>query len=127
MPASEFSQKGLLGDDDQTRIVRNPSPSRSTVLSPPKESNLTKANSLGTTVGEKKKNHIDLNNAYDDSQDCMENLQSSDGPIHIGKASPGCPLWPYQDPYKSSPPQASGHSGSTFTQSPSSSSEEGQV
>ncbi|KAL3508225.1 hypothetical protein ACH5RR_033607 [Cinchona calisaya] len=111
------------GDDEQNGVVGNPSPSQSTLLLPPKESILTKASSL-VTVGKAKMNNIDLNNAYDDSQDGMENLQSSDGTIHIAKASPG--LWVYQDPLKSSPPQASWNSGSTSTQSPSSSSGEAQ-
>ncbi|XP_027164714.1 squamosa promoter-binding-like protein 1 [Coffea eugenioides] len=125
MPASESAQKRILGDDDNG-IVRISSPAQSTLLLPPKEGILTKASSLGTTVGKTRMNNIDLNNAYDDSQDCIENLQSSDCPTHIGKASSGCPLWVYQAPYKSSPPQPSGNSGSTSTQSPSSSSGEAQ-
>ncbi|KAM7487994.1 hypothetical protein LguiB_025478 [Lonicera macranthoides] len=77
-------------------------------------------NALGGTVERKKMSDIDLNNVYDDSQDCTENLESSD--THIGTGS----LWPCQDSNKSSPPQTSGNSGSLSTLSPSSSSGEAQ-
>lgn len=66
------------------------------------------------TVGKMKLNNIDLNMVYDDSQDCMEANENIDN----------VPLWLRGHPHKSSPPQTSGNSGSTATQSPSSSSGE---
>lgn len=125
--ASELAQKRLSEGDDENGNLRTPSPSQSTLLLPPKESILTKANALGTKVGRTKMNNIDLNNAYDDSQDRVENLENSDGPVNLGKSIPDCSLRVYQDPHKYSPPQASGNSGSTSSQSPSSSSGEAQV
>lgn len=61
---------------------------------------------------------IDLNSPYDDSHDDLENLGSCHVPINPGI---------HRDSHKSSPPQTSGNSDSTFTQSPSSSSGESQV
>uniref|UniRef100_A0A175YPT3 SBP-type domain-containing protein n=1 Tax=Daucus carota subsp. sativus TaxID=79200 RepID=A0A175YPT3_DAUCS len=73
-----------------------------------------KAN-LHTSVGRMKLCNIDLNNAYDDTEDCMENMEHFDAPVNVAS---------HQDSHKASPPQTSGNSGSTSTQSPSSSSEE---
>jgi hypothetical protein len=63
-------------------------------------------------------NNIDLNSVYDDSQDCLEDYNGTP----VNKEPIGCPLWVN----KSSPPQTSGNTGSTSTQSPSSSTEEAQ-
>ncbi|XP_071692076.1 squamosa promoter-binding-like protein 1 isoform X2 [Rutidosis leptorrhynchoides] len=68
-----------------------------------------------TEVGKLKLHNIDLNIVYDDSQDCNEPNENIDN----------VPLW-LRHPHKSSPPQTSGDSGSTPTQSPSSSSGEAQ-
>lgn len=76
-----------------------------------------KAN-LHTSVGRMKLCNIDLNNAYDDTEDCMENMEHFDAPVNVAS---------HQDSHKASPPQTSGNSGSTSTQSPSSSSEEVSV
>lgn len=78
-------------------------------------------NNMEATVGRLKLNNIDLNNAYDDSQDCMETMENFDN------TRDNVPVWLRgRDPLKSSPPQTSGNSGSTATQSPSSSSGEAQ-
>ena len=74
-------------------------------------------NKAPNEVGKMKLNNIDLNMVYDDSQDC-----GFETPENIDNV----PLW-LRHPQKSSPPQTSGNSGSTATQSPSSSSGEAQV
>nr|XP_043638734.1 squamosa promoter-binding-like protein 1 [Erigeron canadensis] len=79
-------------------------------------------NKSPTEVRKTKLNNIDLNMVYDDSQDCMETMESFETPEN----NDGVPLWLRSHPHKSSPPQTSGNSGSTATQSPSSSSGEGQ-
>ncbi|KAB2599223.1 squamosa promoter-binding-like protein 1 [Pyrus ussuriensis x Pyrus communis] len=71
-------------------------------------------------------NDIDLNNTYDDSQDYVENLGNSHVPASPGTASLGFPSWMQRDSHKTSPPQTSGNSDLTSTQSPSSSSGEAQ-
>ncbi|PWA89002.1 SBP-like protein [Artemisia annua] len=73
-------------------------------------------NKAPNEVGKMKLNNIDLNMVYDDSQDC-----GFETPENIDNV----PLW-LRHPQKSSPPQTSGNSGSTATQSPSSSSGEAQ-
>ncbi|KAK1380414.1 squamosa promoter-binding-like protein 1 [Heracleum sosnowskyi] len=77
-----------------------------------------KANDLHTSVGRMKLLNIDLNSVYDDSENCMENLEHFDAPVNVVS---------HQDSHKASPPQTSGNSGSTSTQSPSSSSEESRT
>lgn len=77
------------------------------------------ANGMEGTVGKMKLNNIDLNMVYDGSQDCMERFETPENMDNL-------PLWLRGHPHKSSPPQTSGNSGSTATQSPSSSSGEPQ-
>lgn len=89
-------------------------PSNNIIPFPPKSSPME--DTVG--VGRMKFNTIDLNNAYDDSQDCMETFDTFENTDNV-------PMWLRGgDPHKSSPPQTS---GSTATQSPSSSSGEAQV
>lgn len=71
--------------------------------------------------------NIDLNNEYDGSQDCLEDLPDTFARKNLGDMSPAGPLWLYKDSQRSSPPQNSGNSGSTSSQSPSTSSGETQV
>lgn len=78
-----------------------------------------KAPTEANTVGKTKLNNIDLNMVYDDSQDCMEPTESFENTDNV-------PIWLRTHPHKSSPPQTSGNSASTATQSPSSSSGEPQ-
>lgn len=121
--APESAQRRFMGDDHQNLQLQNSTSSQSGLVCP------TKAivNTCGSMVEKTKLGSIDLNNAYDDSQDCLENLHY-DVPKDLGKAlAPGCPLWVHKDPCKSSPAQTSGNSGSTSSQSPSSSSSEAQV
>ncbi|XP_023765746.1 squamosa promoter-binding-like protein 1 isoform X2 [Lactuca sativa] len=74
-------------------------------------------NGMEGRVGKMKLNNIDLNMVYDESQDGMETAENIDKNM---------PLWLRGHPHKSSPPQTSGNSASTATQSPSSSSGEPQ-
>lgn len=70
--------------------------------------------------------NIDLNNVYDDSQDCMGGFKSSCPSQNPGKKSTACPLWDSQDPHKSSSTRTSGNTCSTSSLSPSNSSAEAQ-
>jgi len=79
------------------------------------------------TVGRIGLSNIDLNSAYDDVQDYVENTRNSRPPLPSGNGSLDHPLWVQCDSLKSSPPQTSRNSDSTSTQSPSSSSGEAQV
>ncbi|CAA0829446.1 Squamosa promoter-binding-like protein 1 [Striga hermonthica] len=83
--------------------------------------------SLSASVGRTKLNNIDLNDTYDDSQDCTEELTNGYAPEKVVNMPCTGPLWLYMDSQKSSPPQISRNSGSTFSQSPSTSSGETQV
>ncbi|EPS63628.1 hypothetical protein M569_11157, partial [Genlisea aurea] len=70
------------------------------------------------SMGRERMNNIDLNSAYDDSEDLMDNV-----PDILGNASPSS----FKDSQRSSPPQLSGNSGSTQSQSPSTLSGEVQI
>ncbi|KAK7281383.1 hypothetical protein RIF29_09334 [Crotalaria pallida] len=78
-----------------------------------------------TTVHRNGLNNIDLNNVYDD-QDNAEDPWNSCPPGASGVKSLDHPSWVQCVSLKSSPPQTSGNSDSTSTQSPSSSSGEAQ-
>ncbi|PSR85250.1 Squamosa promoter-binding-like protein [Actinidia chinensis var. chinensis] len=80
----------------------------------------------GAAVGTMKLNDIDLNNVYDDSQDCAENMENCGAPLNLGTGSLDQTPRGHQDCLNSSPPQSSGNSGSTSSQSPSTSSGEAQ-
>ncbi|GER31462.1 squamosa promoter-binding protein [Striga asiatica] len=86
----------------------------------------TKEHAAYATVGKTKLNNIDLNDAYDDSQDCAEELTNAYAPENVVNMPCTGPLWLYKDSQQSSPPQISRNSGSTFSQSPSTSSGETQ-
>ncbi|KAK6160936.1 hypothetical protein DH2020_004317 [Rehmannia glutinosa] len=116
--SSDLTQKGVL--------THNASTSQSALLFPTNASSSIKEHGSDTTVGRTKLNNIDLNYVYDGSQDCMEELPNTFAPEHLGNMSSAGPLWLYKDFQKSSPPQNSGNSGSTSTQSPSTSSGEAQ-
>ncbi|KAK3025322.1 hypothetical protein RJ639_043831 [Escallonia herrerae] len=126
VPGSEMTHKRISPDDAQGGSLLTPPASQSTIMFPGKDSIPDQTADMQTTTGKMKLNNIDLNNAYDDSQDCAEKLENSDAPVNLGTGSLGCPLWLQQYPQKSSPPQTSGNSGSTSSLSPSSSSGETQ-
>lgn len=94
---------------------------------PAKDCIAVNANASITRMERIKEFNIDLNNVYDDPEECMDPLERSDAPICVRNGSAGYPIWIQQDSDKSSPPQTSGNSGSLSTQSPSSSSGEAQV
>ncbi|KAK9934121.1 hypothetical protein M0R45_021277 [Rubus argutus] len=73
--------------------------------------------SVAPEYGRIQLHEIDLNSPYDDSQNYLENVGNSHVPMNPGIQ---------HNSHKSSPPQTSGNSDSTFTQSPSSSSGESQ-
>ncbi|XWS53451.1 hypothetical protein CRYUN_Cryun10bG0002500 [Craigia yunnanensis] len=84
-----------------------------------------RANEPEATVGRIRMNNIDLNNVYDDSQDCVENLEKSlvlKNPVNGSLHSSVC----VSKSHKSSPPQLSENSDSTSRQSPTTSSGEAQ-
>ncbi|CAK9160706.1 unnamed protein product [Ilex paraguariensis] len=120
VPASEMTPKRkLTAGDTHVGILHNTSDSTNDRISP-------RTNALENTMERNRLNTIDLNNVYDDSQDCTGNLERFDAPANLGNGSVGCPLWMHQDSHKSTPPQTSGNSGSTSSQSLSSSSGEAQ-
>ncbi|KAF5732051.1 squamosa promoter-binding-like protein 1 [Tripterygium wilfordii] len=71
-------------------------------------------------------NNFDLNDAYIDSDDGMEDIERSPVPANPGTSSLDCPSWRQQDSHQSSPPQTSRNSDSASAQSPSSSSGDAQ-
>ncbi|XP_057468455.1 LOW QUALITY PROTEIN: squamosa promoter-binding-like protein 1 [Actinidia eriantha] len=91
-----------------------------------KGSNPATASRPGAAVGRMKLNDIDLNNIYDDTQDCAENMDNCGAPLNLGTGSLDHTTQGTSRLSKSSPPQTSGNSGSTSSQSPSTSSGEAQ-
>lgn len=119
--ASDLAQKRISSDDSEGGRLKTLSGVQYTNLPPSKDGLPSKS------ITSVKLNNIDLNNVCDDSEDNVENLGRSHAPVNSGTGFLGHPLWVQQDPHKSSPPQTSGNSGSTSSQSPSSSSGEAQV
>lgn len=78
-------------------------------------------------AGRSKINNFDLNDAYVDSDDGIEDLERSALPVDLGTGNIEYPSWMQQDSHQSSPPQTSGNSDSASAQSPSSSSGDNQV
>ncbi|KAL8100492.1 squamosa promoter-binding-like protein 1 isoform X2 [Apium graveolens] len=85
------------------------------------------ANASNTRMERIKEFNIDLNDVYDDSEECMEPSERCHPPVCVRNECAGYPIWIHQDSDKSSPPQTSANSGSLSTQSPSSSSGEAKV
>ncbi|KAJ6429558.1 hypothetical protein OIU84_021040 [Salix udensis] len=123
VPVSDLVQKRILDNDAQAGTLQARSGSQSITLFPSRNNLRAKTNEPETTVGKIKLNNFDLNNAYDDSQHYVENLERSHAPVDAGMGSFSCP----PDSQKTSPPHTSGKSDSTFSQSPSSSSGEAQI
>ncbi|XP_010270965.1 PREDICTED: squamosa promoter-binding-like protein 1 [Nelumbo nucifera] len=114
--AADLPQKGMTTADVRVGTLQAGSLPKSTTVIPIKDSHLAKAEVTQSTVGRIKLNNIDLNNIYNDSQDCIEDMEGSQAPVV------DFPSWMQQDSHQSSPPQASGNSDSVSAQSPSSSS-----
>jgi len=119
--ASDVAQKIISSDDAEGGRLKALSGVQYTDLLPSKDDLPSKS------ITSIKLNNIDLNNVYDDSEEYVENLGRSHAPVNSGSRSLGHPSWVQQDPHKSSPPQTSGNSDFTSSQSPSSSSGEAQV
>ncbi|PIN23276.1 hypothetical protein CDL12_04042 [Handroanthus impetiginosus] len=127
VPLSNLARKSTVTDNAQVGAAHDASVSRqSHLLFPEKARDSLRKNASDTTVGKAKLNNIDLNNVYDSSQDCMENMQDSVAPENLGNVSTTVPLWLCKDSQRSSPPQNSGNSGSTRSHSTSTSSGEAQ-
>ncbi|KAH6816799.1 hypothetical protein C2S51_021619 [Perilla frutescens var. frutescens] len=122
--ASDLTQKRTLTDNAVDGIVQNASTSHSPLVFPTNTTNSVQVNT--DTIGRTKLNNIDLNFEYDGSQDCLEDLPDNFARKNLGDRSPAGPLWLSKDSQRSSPPQTSGNSGSTSSQSPSTSSGETQ-
>lgn len=118
-PASDLVQKRIFINDAEDLAPQVISGSQSTALFPSRCNLPVKLNEPEAAIG---RNNIDLNNVYDGSQDCIGNLERSFAPANPGTGSINCPLWVQPDFHKKSPPQMSGNSDSTSSQSPSSSS-----
>ncbi|XP_068658647.1 squamosa promoter-binding-like protein 1 [Aristolochia californica] len=73
-----------------------------------------------------KRSVIDLNNIYDDSQDCMDVTKESFCPANLPTGCIDYPAWVLQDSHQSSPPHTSGNSDTASAQSPSSSNGDAQ-
>ncbi|XP_075478061.1 squamosa promoter-binding-like protein 1 [Primulina tabacum] len=114
--ASDLTQKRMLADNSQGGITDN----SSTLIK--NASNSIKANASDTPTERIKLSNIDLNNVYDDSQDCMDGLEDTVAPENTGNVSPSRSFWLYKDSRNSFPAQNSGNSGSTSSHSPSTSS-----
>ncbi|XP_077218276.1 squamosa promoter-binding-like protein 1 [Tasmannia lanceolata] len=68
-----------------------------------------------------KLNNIDLNNIYNESQDCADESGRFHSPANLVTGCLDYPSWVHKDSHQSSPPQAIGYSDSASAQSPSSS------
>ncbi|KAL7144261.1 hypothetical protein ABFS83_07G000500 [Erythranthe nasuta] len=118
IPASDLTEKRtLIGGVSHASTSESPLPFRTT------SSDLFKEKDSNTRVGRTKLSNIDLNCAYDGSQDCMEDMPNTS---HLNKTSPGGSPWLCKDSQRCGPPQNSGNSASTSSQSPSTSSGEAQ-
>nr|KYP57737.1 Squamosa promoter-binding-like protein 1 [Cajanus cajan] len=119
VPANGRTQKCIPSGDGGVGILKPPSGLRQDNL----PSQLTAAE---TTVGKGTLINFDLNNVYNDIQSTVETHKKPYPCVASEMGSIGHPSWLQCDSLKSSPPQTSGNSDSTSTQSPSSSSGEAQ-
>ncbi|XP_043723285.1 squamosa promoter-binding-like protein 1 [Telopea speciosissima] len=116
---SEVPQKRTITGDHGGTLQTVPPPKPRTLF-PIGDSLPAKAEVPQSTNGRIKLNNIDLNNVYNESQDCIEDLDRSQ------VAGLNCPSWMQQDSHQSSPPQTSGNSDTVSAHSPSSSSGDAQ-
>lgn len=126
-PLSRMAQKRELMDIVSGEKFQTSPAQLSNIHIPTKDCIAVNANASNTRMERIKEFNIDLNNVYDDTEECMEPLERCDAPIYVRNGSAGYPIWIHQESNKSSPPQTSANSGSLSTQSPSSSSGEAQV
>ncbi|GKV10436.1 hypothetical protein SLEP1_g21797 [Rubroshorea leprosula] len=126
VPDPEAAQRIKLTDNSQDGRLLATSSSPSTIPIPSEGSLPARSIEAGVTIEGIRMNNIDLNNAYDDSQDNVENLQISHNLKNLGNGSLYRSSWINPESHKLSPPQLSQNSNSTSSQSPSSSSGEVQ-
>lgn len=125
LDASDLTKTRVLTDKTAGEVVHNASTSGSPLLFRTNTSNSVQGKKDTTRT---QLNNIDLNNEYDGSQDCLEeDLPDPFACKNLGDMSCAGPLWLCKDSQQPSPPQNSGNSGSTPSQSPSTSSGETQV
>ncbi|KAL8026008.1 hypothetical protein ABFX02_14G000700 [Erythranthe guttata] len=123
IPSSIFTQQSTLTDNAQGGFTHNASaPQKNPLLFPKESSNLTKENASDTAVGRVKLNNFDLNNVYDASQDCMEDLHDNLAPEKVGNASTAVPLGLCRDSQRFSRAHNRENLVSSPSQSPSSTS-----
>ncbi|XP_028110698.1 squamosa promoter-binding-like protein 1 isoform X1 [Camellia sinensis] len=120
--AFEGTEKRTFTDNTQGGLFQTPC----AIPYPARDCIPTKASAPDNGVGRMKLKDIDLNTVYDGSEDCSENLESYHAPVNLGIGSLDCTLRGHHGGQESSPPQTSGNTGSTSTQSLSSSSREAQ-
>lgn len=125
MPAG-LGATNSITDKAPGGVAQNASTSQSPLVFPTNTSNSLK-DTFDTTMGRRKLNNIDLNHEYDGSQDCLEDLPDAFAPDNLDSVPTAGSLWLHKDPQRLSPPQNSGNSGSTSSQSPSTSSGDTQV
>ena len=123
----EMAEKRIYTDGAQGGTQQTLSRAQPTIRFPTGDDATAMENVQGTTHGKIKLNNFDLNNVYNDSVDCTENLQRSCAPSDPRTRPIDCALLVQQDTYKSSPPQTSATSDSTSARSLSTSSGEAQV
>ncbi|XP_042050669.1 squamosa promoter-binding-like protein 1 [Salvia splendens] len=121
LDASDLTKTRALTDKTAGEVVHNASTSGSPLLFRENTSNSVQGKTDNTRT---QLNNIDLNNEYDGSQDCLE--EDPFAHKNLGDMSCAGPLWLCKDSQLPSPPQNSGNSGSTPSQSPSTSSGETQ-
>lgn len=127
VPANHLPQKCIPSSSVGVGCLKPPLIPQSSNLVPSKGSLPPRPVATETTVGRNRLCNIDLNNVYDDGQDYVENPEISNPPLALGVESRDHSSLVQCDSLKSSPPQTSRNSDSTSSQSPSSSSGEGQV
>ncbi|CAK9145273.1 unnamed protein product [Ilex paraguariensis] len=119
IPVSEIPQKEMHVNGARVEDIQTTSSQRSSIPA-------ASAEARDSSAGRSKLNNFDLNDVYIDSDDGIEDIERSPVPVGLVTGSLECPSWVQQDSHQSSPPQTSGNSDSTSTQSPSSSSGDAQ-
>ncbi|KZV33652.1 squamosa promoter-binding-like protein 1-like [Dorcoceras hygrometricum] len=112
-PASDLTPKRMLVGNSQGGITDDASALTK------KANNSIKANAPDAPIERIRQFTIDLNNVYDDSQDCMDGLEDNVALENTRNVSPSSSFWLYKDSRNT---QNSGNSGSSSSQSPSTSS-----
>lgn len=118
--ASEVPQSRSCPEDVKAQHIRTEAFQNHTTVLPKKDSP-PYSGASDSSAGRSRLHAFDLNDAYIDSDDCTEDVERSLVTVDVATASIECPTYVQQDSDQSSPPQRSGNSDSTATQSPASS------